>query len=32
MLELERAREQLESLGLNHAATALERWLDVGAQ
>lgn len=32
MLELEQVREQLQSLGLNQAATVLDRWLDVGAR
>lgn len=32
MLELERVRDHLSTLGLSQAATALERWLDVGAQ
>ncbi|HLN60908.1 MAG TPA: ATP-binding protein [Symbiobacteriaceae bacterium] len=32
MLELEHVREQLLTVGLNQAATALDRWLDVGAK
>lgn len=32
MLELEQVREHLQSLGLGQAATALDRWLDVGAK
>lgn len=32
MLELERVRERLQTLGLDQAAISLERWLDVGAQ
>jgi DNA replication protein DnaC len=32
VFELERTREQLQTLGLTHAATALDRWLDIGAQ
>lgn len=32
MLELEQVREQLQTLGLSQAATALDRWLDLGAK
>lgn len=32
MLELEQVREQLQAVGMNQAATALDRWLDIGAK